>query len=67
MRSPCAMLQILEGVQALLDDPNNSDPAQNNAYQIYRTNKVKYRECVPAPALTSASCLPSKFRVLISP
>ncbi|KAJ1672128.1 SUMO conjugating enzyme Hus5 [Coemansia sp. RSA 1694] len=35
--------QILLGVQDLLDEPNNSDPAQTEAYQMYRKNIDQYQ------------------------
>lgn len=38
------MLQILEGVQALLTEPNIEDAAQEAAYYSYKQNKLKYRE-----------------------
>lgn len=36
-------LQILVGIQDLLADPNNSDPAQEDGYQVYRSNKTEYK------------------------
>jgi ubiquitin-conjugating enzyme E2 I len=40
--------QILVGVQDLLDNPNNSDPANQEAYQTLKSSKVKYQERVIA-------------------
>ncbi|PVU99396.1 hypothetical protein BB559_000755 [Furculomyces boomerangus] len=36
--------QILLGVQDLLNDPNNSDPAQSEAYHMFKNNKVAYEK-----------------------
>ncbi|KAJ2082345.1 SUMO conjugating enzyme Hus5 [Coemansia sp. RSA 988] len=38
--------QILLGVQNLLDEPNNSDPAQTEAYQLYRRDVTSYEKKV---------------------
>ena len=38
------VLQILEGIQALLTEPNLADPAQYKAYDIYKNHKAKYKE-----------------------
>ena len=35
-------MQILTGIQDMLNDPNNSDPAQEEGYNVYRKNKVEY-------------------------
>ena len=40
------MKQILLGVQELLTTPNNSDPAQTEAFQMLRNNKVAYEKKV---------------------
>ncbi|KAJ2842889.1 SUMO-conjugating enzyme UBC9, partial [Coemansia erecta] len=42
--------QILLGVQDLLNDPNNSDPAQAEAYQLYRKDKKSYEKRIRAQA-----------------
>jgi ubiquitin-conjugating enzyme E2 I len=34
--------QILVGIQELLATPNNSDPAQEHAYQVLKKNKAEY-------------------------
>uniref|UniRef100_A0A7S0SIR3 SUMO-conjugating enzyme UBC9 n=1 Tax=Mantoniella antarctica TaxID=81844 RepID=A0A7S0SIR3_9CHLO len=34
--------QILVGVQELLDNPNNSDAAQDGAYRLFKRSKVEY-------------------------
>ena len=33
---------LLIGIQTLLDDPNNADPAQEEPYKIYRDNRQEY-------------------------
>mmetsp|Transcript_22329 Transcript_22329/g.50486 ORF Transcript_22329/g.50486 Transcript_22329/m.50486 type:complete len:159 (+) Transcript_22329:94-570(+) len=38
--------QILVGIQDLLDTPNNSDPAQDKAHKIYKTDRAKYNKLV---------------------
>ncbi|KAJ1893718.1 SUMO conjugating enzyme Hus5 [Kickxella alabastrina] len=38
--------QILLGIQSLLNEPNNSDPAQTEAYQMFRNNMRAYEEKV---------------------
>ena len=40
------VVQILTGIQDMLNDPNNSDPAQEEGYNVYRKNKVEYERCV---------------------
>lgn len=47
-------LQILEGIQALLTEPNLSDPAQFKAYEVYKGQKAKYKEWVISFWLISA-------------
>mmetsp|Transcript_2780 Transcript_2780/g.9810 ORF Transcript_2780/g.9810 Transcript_2780/m.9810 type:complete len:160 (-) Transcript_2780:96-575(-) len=42
--------QILLGVQALLDSPNIDDPAQQEAFSLYRHNKTEYFRRVKAQA-----------------
>ena len=37
-----AYLQILVGIQEMLSNPNNSDPAQEEAYQVLRRDKAAY-------------------------
>ncbi|KAF5386883.1 hypothetical protein D9615_001599 [Tricholomella constricta] len=34
--------QILLGIQDLLDDPNVNDPAQSDAYTMFKNDKVAY-------------------------
>lgn len=41
-RPAISIKQILLGIQDLLDDPNNSDPAQSAAYQLYKSNRELY-------------------------
>ncbi|KAJ2598382.1 hypothetical protein GGF39_002671 [Coemansia sp. RSA 1721] len=38
--------QILLGVQSLLDEPNNSDPAQADAYHLFKKDPVAYEKKV---------------------
>ncbi|PVV04533.1 hypothetical protein BB560_000963 [Smittium megazygosporum] len=42
--------QILLGVQDLLNDPNNNDPAQSDAYHMFKNDKVAYEKRVRAQA-----------------
>jgi ubiquitin-conjugating enzyme E2 I len=37
---------LLIGIQTLLDDPNNADPAQEEPYKIYRDNRQEYERKV---------------------
>ena len=39
-------MQILTGIQDMLNNPNNSDPAQEEGYNVYRKNKVDYERSV---------------------
>jgi ubiquitin-protein ligase len=34
--------QILMGISELLNNPNNSDPAQTYGYEVFRKDKAKY-------------------------
>jgi len=43
--------QILEGIRVLLTEPNNDDPAQQEAYEIYQRQRGKYIERVRKQAL----------------
>ena len=38
------VMQILIGVQELLNEPNNSDAAQQNAYSLYKRKDKKHYE-----------------------
>jgi len=42
--------QILLGIQALLNEPNVKDPAQQEAYDLYRADKDAYLEKVQEQA-----------------
>ncbi|ORY73269.1 ubiquitin-conjugating enzyme 9 [Leucosporidium creatinivorum] len=42
--------QILLGVQELLSDPNPDDPAQLEAYQLYKKDKTAYNEKIKKQA-----------------
>jgi hypothetical protein len=37
--------QILVGISDLLNEPNNSDPAQYHGYEVYKKDKKKYERC----------------------
>ena len=37
-----AYLQILVGIQEMLSNPNNSDPAQEDAYHVLGKDKAAY-------------------------
>ncbi|KAK9793753.1 hypothetical protein WJX73_000315 [Symbiochloris irregularis] len=50
-RPSITLKQMLLGIQELLDDPNNGDAAQNEAYELYEYNKTKYRLKVRQQAL----------------
>jgi len=49
--------QILLGIQTLLDEVNNSDPAQAEAYDVYKKNKAEYEKRVKAQAKRMAQQL----------
>ena len=36
------------GIQSLLDEPNNQDPAQEEPFKAYKHNKVEYEQKVKA-------------------
>ena len=38
--------QICLGIQDLLDSPNNEDPAQTEAFSLYRKDKIAYEKKV---------------------
>jgi ubiquitin-conjugating enzyme E2 I len=38
--------QLLVGIQALLDDPNPGDPAQEEPYRIYKADRTEYERRV---------------------
>ena len=39
---------LLIGIQTLLDDPNNQDPAQEEPYRAFKNNKQEYEARVKA-------------------
>lgn len=41
---------VLKGIQELLDEPNNTDPASSLAYSLYKDSRRKYNEKVRAQA-----------------
>mmetsp|Transcript_13825 Transcript_13825/g.46720 ORF Transcript_13825/g.46720 Transcript_13825/m.46720 type:complete len:161 (-) Transcript_13825:237-719(-) len=43
--------QMLLGIQDLLDNPNNSDPAQREPFQLLRDDPKAYKERIKAQAL----------------
>lgn len=45
-RPAITLKQVLIGIQDLLDDPNPNSPAQQEAYQLYQSNKVEYKRRV---------------------
>ena len=45
-RPSLSLKQILQGVQDLLDNPNNADPAQEGAYRMLSNSKAAYIETV---------------------
>ena len=47
-RPSLTIKQLLLGIQALLDDPNNSDPAQEEPYRIFANDRVRYERMVKA-------------------
>ncbi|EDQ91445.1 uncharacterized protein MONBRDRAFT_15132 [Monosiga brevicollis MX1] len=49
------VVQILKGIQDLLDNPNNNDPAQLEAHTCYRQDKEEYRRRVREQALKFAT------------
>jgi len=44
--------QVLLGIQDLLDDPNINDPAQEEPFRLFRTDKAQYKKKVRAQAAT---------------
>jgi len=38
--------QILTGIQELLSDPNNNDPAQEEPFRLFRSNRAEYNKRV---------------------
>ena len=45
-RAALTIKQVLIAVQVLLEDVNNGDPAQEEAYRVYRDNKIEYKKRV---------------------
>ena len=45
-RPAITIRQVLTGIQALLNEPNEQSPAQENAYRVYMNNKPAYRKRV---------------------
>lgn len=50
-RPAITVKQMLLGIQDLLDSPNNSSPAQSEAYGLCVHNKAEYKRRVKAEAL----------------
>ena len=42
---------LLIGIQTLLDDPNNSDPAQEEPYRAFKSDRKEYDAKVKAQVL----------------
>ncbi len=49
------VVQILVGIQELLNSPNLADPAQKDAYLLCKENRPKYEERVKALAAAYAA------------
>ena len=47
-RPSLTIKQLLLGIQTLLDDPNNADPAQEEPYRVFASDKPKYERMVKA-------------------
>ena len=45
-RPAITLKQVLIGIQDLLDDPNPNSPAQQEAYQLFTSNKTEYKKRV---------------------
>lgn len=54
-RPAITIKQILLGIQDLLNEPNIKDPAQAEAYTIYRQNRLEYEKRVRAQARAMAA------------
>lgn len=46
--------QICLGIQDLLNSPNNEDPAQTEAFSLYRKDKIAYEKKVREVAKVNA-------------
>ena len=51
-RPSITIKDILQGVQDLLDEPNEEDPAQSEPFKLYRSNLPEYRRRVKQFAAT---------------
>ncbi|KII63263.1 SUMO-conjugating enzyme UBC9-A [Thelohanellus kitauei] len=49
--------QLLLGIQAMLNEPNNSSPANGEAQHLYKTNKEKYDKKVREMAKKFNNCV----------
>lgn len=47
-RPSISVKQILLGIQALLDEPNELDPAQSEPFKLFREDREEYRRRVRA-------------------
>ena len=56
-RPSITVKQLLLGIQDLLDNPNNDDPAQKEPFQIYRDNRAEYLKRVRQQAAAMANNL----------
>jgi len=50
-RPALTVKQLLLGIQDLLDEPNELDPAQADPFKLFRDDKEEYRRRVRAQAL----------------
>mmetsp|Transcript_27848 Transcript_27848/g.47078 ORF Transcript_27848/g.47078 Transcript_27848/m.47078 type:complete len:160 (-) Transcript_27848:156-635(-) len=48
--SAITLPQVLQGIQAMLDNPNNDDPAHGEAYRCLASDKAEYRRRIRAQA-----------------
>ncbi len=52
-RAAITIPQILLGIQSLLDEPNDLDPAQSEAFRLYRESRDEYHRRVREQALAN--------------
>lgn len=55
--------QILIGIQDLLTDPNINDPAQEEPFKLYRSNREEYRKRVRAQVSRAEGKQPMRGRI----
>ncbi|ODQ63967.1 SUMO-conjugating enzyme [Nadsonia fulvescens var. elongata DSM 6958] len=54
-RPAITLKTIVQGIQALLNDPNPNSPAQSDAYNMFRRDKIQYEKMVREQAKKYAS------------